>query len=89
MADQMGGRRRYTRNNAPAVPTITMGSDDEMVSIVEEAIGLASSITFVVFCAASATVCKQRDKQIDKHDHSYIHIKISPKMPEISKCYFK
>lgn len=61
MTDQMGGRRRYTRNNAPAVPTITIGSDDEMVSTVEEAIGLASSITFVVFCAASATVCKQRD----------------------------
>lgn len=36
------------RNNAPAVPTITTGSADEMFSKVDEAIGLASSITFVV-----------------------------------------
>lgn len=61
MTDQMGGRRRYARNSAPAVPTITTGSADEMVSTVEEAIGFASSIILVVCCAASVTVCKQRD----------------------------
>jgi hypothetical protein len=48
MIDQMGGRRRYVRNNAPAVPTITTGSAVEMYSIVDEAIGLAPSITFEV-----------------------------------------
>lgn len=47
------------RNNAPAVPTITTGSADEIVSTVDEAIGLASSMTFVVCFAASATVCNQ------------------------------
>lgn len=56
MADQMGGRRRYETNNAPAVPTITVGSADEMASTVDEAIGVA---TFVVFSAASATVCNK------------------------------
>lgn len=56
MADQMGGRRKYARNNAPAVPTITTGSAEEMVSTVDEAIGFATSITFVVCCAAPAIV---------------------------------
>lgn len=59
MADQMGGRTRYATNNAPAVTTTVVGSADEMVSMVEEAIGLAPSITFVVCCAAPATVCDQ------------------------------
>lgn len=61
MTDQMGGSRRYERNNAPAVPTITMGSADEMVSTVDAAIGLASPMTFAVFSATSATVCNTRD----------------------------
>lgn len=56
MKDQMGGMRRYATNNAPPVATIVNGSADVMVSIVEEAIGLATSITFVVCFAA---VCNQ------------------------------
>ena len=59
MTDQMGGKSRYATNNAPAVPTIVIGSADVMVSKVEEAIGFAASITFVVCFAASATVCNQ------------------------------
>jgi len=42
MTDQMGGKRRYATNNAPAVPTITVGSAVEIVSTVDEAIGFAS-----------------------------------------------
>jgi hypothetical protein len=56
ISDQIGGRRRYARNNAPADTTTTEGSEDVMVSTVAEAMGLAPSITFVVCCAASATV---------------------------------
>lgn len=43
-------------NNAPAVVTITTGSAEEMVSTVDEAMGLAPSITLVVCSAAPATV---------------------------------
>lgn len=78
MADQMGGRRRYIRNNAPAVPTITMGSAEEMVSTVDEAIGLASSITFVVCCAVSATICLHKQKK-DKIKRESIQCKYSGK----------
>jgi len=56
MADQIGGNKRYAMNSAPAVPAITVGSDEVIVSMVDEAIGLAPSITLVVCCAASATV---------------------------------
>lgn len=75
IADQMGGRRRYVRNNAPAVPTITTGSPDVMVSTADVAIGLASPTTFVVCCAASATVCNKRQDLLigftcSKREHS-------------------
>lgn len=60
MTDHMGGKSRYARKIAPALPTITTGSADIMVSTVEEAAGFTSSITLVVCCAASATVCVQR-----------------------------
>lgn len=56
MNEKTGGRRRYPTNKAPPAYTNAIGSADEMVSIVDEAIGFASSITFVVCCAASATV---------------------------------
>ncbi|MCH99097.1 hypothetical protein A2U01_0020108 [Trifolium medium] len=56
MADQIGGNKRYATNSAPAVPAITVGSEVDMVSMVDEAIGLAPSIAWVVCCAASATV---------------------------------
>jgi hypothetical protein len=48
MADQIGGNKRYATNSAPAVPAITVGSDVDMVSMVDEAIGLAPSIAWVV-----------------------------------------
>ena len=57
--DQMGGRRRYATNNAPPAATTETGSADERVSTVDEAFGLAPSITLVVCCAAFATVCSQ------------------------------
>lgn len=50
---------RYVMNKTPTVPTITMGSEDEMVSTAEEAIGLATSIALLVCSAAPATVCNQ------------------------------
>lgn len=56
----MGGRRRYAINSAPAVPTITTGSPEEIVSTVDAAIGLASPMTFEICCAAPATVCDNR-----------------------------
>lgn len=59
MIDQMGGKRRYARNNAPAVPTMTVGSAETMVLTVDEAMGFAPSINFVVCCAASVTVCNK------------------------------
>lgn len=60
MADHIGGKRRYARKMAPAVPTITTGSADNIVSTVDEAIGFAPSITLLVCCAASTSVCDQR-----------------------------
>ncbi|KAF9667652.1 hypothetical protein SADUNF_Sadunf15G0046000 [Salix dunnii] len=48
IVDHMDGKRRYARKTAPAVPTITTGSAEVMVSTVDEAIGFASSITLVV-----------------------------------------
>jgi hypothetical protein len=54
MADQIRGNKRYATNSAPSVPAITVGSEVDMVSMVDEAIGLAPSIAWVVCCAASA-----------------------------------
>lgn len=44
----MGGSKRYAITRAPPVAKTTAGSADDMVSTVDVAIGLASSITFVV-----------------------------------------
>lgn len=44
-------------NKAAAVSTITAGSEVDKVSTVDDAIGFTSSITLVVCCAASVTVC--------------------------------
>ena len=43
-------------NAAPAATTTTLGSAADIVSIVDEAMGLASSIAFVVCWATSVTV---------------------------------
>ena len=60
MAERTRGSRRYTKNRAPPAPRIVIGSADKMVSTADEAIGLASSITLVVFCATSETVCSTK-----------------------------
>lgn len=48
MIEKIGGSKRYAMTNAPPVANITAGSADDMVSTVDVAMGLASSITFVV-----------------------------------------
>ena len=57
MADQIGGKSRYATAKTPAISAITRGSAVEIVSTVDEAIGLAPSMTFPVCCAAPTTVC--------------------------------
>ncbi|MFS7999950.1 hypothetical protein Hanom_Chr12g01172651 [Helianthus anomalus] len=56
MTEKTGGSRKYARTITPPVTAMVVGSADEMVSTVVDAIGLASWITFPVCCAASATV---------------------------------
>lgn len=48
MTDKTGGSSKYARNNAPPVPASTTGSVEMMVSAVDDAIGLATSIAFEV-----------------------------------------
>lgn len=43
-------------NAAPAATTTTLGSAEDIVSMVDEAMGLASSRAFVVCWATSVTV---------------------------------
>lgn len=43
-------------NAAPAATTMTLGSAEDIVSMVDEAMGLATSIAFVVCWATSVTV---------------------------------
>lgn len=80
MADQTGGSRRYARNIAPAVPAITIGSAEDIVSTVVEAIGLASSIKLPVCFAASATVWNQMQYPVHQRKvrDSYLGIKYQP-----------
>lgn len=58
-ADQIGGKRRYPTNNAPAVTMRVEGSEDVIVFAVAEAMGFATSMIFVVCCAAPAIVCRK------------------------------
>lgn len=57
-----------------------MGSADKMVSKVDEAIGLAASITFVVCCATSTTVYNKEMIMLKAN----IHFKLSATMSEIN-----
>lgn len=48
MTDKTGGSSKYARNNAPPVPASITGSVEIIVSAVDDAIGLATSIAFEV-----------------------------------------
>lgn len=64
MADQIGGKSRYAKAKTPAISAIRRGSAVEIVSTVDEAIGLATSMTLPVCCAAPTTVCNQEKYMI-------------------------
>lgn len=78
MADQIGGKRRYARAKTPAISAIKRGSAAEIVSTVDEAIGLAPSMTLPVCCAAPTTVCNQAkylmcESGFDETSHAHWH----------------
>nr|GMC74100.1 hypothetical protein Iba_chr03cCG7040 [Ipomoea batatas] len=77
MTEKMGGMRRYAMNNAPPVPTMSVGSADKMDSTVVEAIGLAPSITLEVLKTSISDMNNIIALMIRKRDMDVLKTSIS------------